>query len=364
MPVNGNLVQIAGFNIPGVTKFTRPVFGDGRVYIGTTQGYFYGFGSPVNLPLNCTSPVDFGTANLSNATAPTTITCQAKVGLTVSSVSLTGNSNFNTTGVPATPLTVAAGNSFSFQAYFKPQTVGPLSSDVVIATTNNVAGYSVNTPITLRGTGQSVGALLSVSPVTLAFQGVITGAQAGGVNQSLLINNLGNSPLTISNIRYSLTSEQGPYVTANQTSSGPKVGAFTFIGLPSSIPGNSGVTVTVNFDTSASGNFAAYLNIVSNGGTKVADIVGTSGSAPVAVVEFQTPDGLGWVQYHNGVNFTFGNVTENTTRNLKMRITNNATVDGARLSLTVSKPPFGVSGIIGAANNIDLAEGTTLAPGT
>lgn len=364
VPVNGVLTQIAGFNIPGVTKFTRPVFGDGRVYIGTTQGYFYGFGSPVNLPLNCTSPVDFGTANLNNATAPITITCQANIGLTVSSVTLTGNSNFNTTGIPATPLNVAAGNSFSFKAYFNPQTVGPLSSDVVIATTNNVAGYSVNTPITLRGTGQSVNALLSVSPVTLAFQGVITGGQVGGVNQSLLINNLGNSPLTISNILYSLTSEQGPFVAANQTSSGPKVGAFTFIGLPSSIPGNSGVTVTVNFDTSASGNFAAYLNIVSNGGTKVADIVGTSGSAPVAVVEFQTPDGLGWVEYQNGVNFTFGNVTENTTRNLQMRITNNATVDGARLSLTVSKPPFGVSGIIGAANNVDLAEGTTLAPGT
>jgi hypothetical protein len=45
-----------------------------------------------------------------------------------------------------------------------------------------------------------------------------------------------------------------------------------------------------------------------------------------------------------------------------MRLTNNVTSDSARLSLTVSKPPFGVAGIIGANNQVDLAEGTTLAP--
>lgn len=41
----------------------------------------------------------------------------------------------------------------------------------------------------------------------------------------------------------------------------------------------------------------------------------------------------------------------------------NATSDSARLSLTVSKPPFGVAGILGANNQVSLAEGTTLAPG-
>lgn len=147
-------------------------------------------------------------------------------------------------------------------------------------TTWQAAGYSISTPISLKGTGQSANALLSVSPVTLAFQGAITGAQAGGVNQSLIINNQGNSPLTIQNIQYSLQSETGPFVAANATSAGPKAGAFTFIGLPTTIPGNSGVTVTVNFDTSVSGNFAAYVNVVSNGGTKVFDVVGTCGSPP------------------------------------------------------------------------------------
>ncbi|CZR61363.1 uncharacterized protein PAC_11259 [Phialocephala subalpina] len=363
IPVDGQMVQIAGFNIPGTTKFTRPVFGDGRVYMGTTQGFFYGFGSPVNLPINCTSPVDFGTSNLKTATASKTITCKANIGVTVTNFNLTGNANFNMTGAPATPLTVAAGGTFTFQAYFNPQTVGSLSSDIVLMTTNNVAGYSTSIPVTLRGTGQSVSPLLQVSPVTLAFQGVITGAQIGGVNQSVIFNNLGNAPLTIQNIKYSVVSETGPFVTPNTTAAGPRAGAFTFIDLPTTIPGNSGVTVTVNFDTSSSGNFGTYLNVVSDGGTKIFDVVGTAGSAPVALLEFQTPDGTGWVQYKSSQNFTFGNVTENTTRSLKLRLTNNATLGSAKLSLTVSKPPFGVAGLIGANNQVDLAEGTILAPG-
>ncbi|TVY35500.1 WSC domain-containing protein [Lachnellula subtilissima] len=363
VPVNGLMTPINSFNFPNPLKFTRPVFGDGRAYMGTAAGALYAFGSPVNLPINCSSPYDFGVSDLKNATAVKTITCLANIDVTVTNASLSGDQNFVINGVPGLPLQVAAKSSFSFQATFDPQAVGPLSSDILVGTTNKVAGYSTTTPIGLRGTGQSVNPLLSVSPVTLAFQGVVTGAQAGGVNQSVIFTNLGNGNLSIRSILYSTQSETGPYIPANTTLSGPRAGPFTFIGLPSTIPGNSEVIVTVNFDTSASGNFAAYLVVQSNGGNKTFDVVGTSGSAPVALLEFQTTDGAGWVQYKSGTNFTFGNVTENTTRSLKMRLTNNATTDSARLSITVSKPPFGVVGIIGANNAVDLAEGTTLAPG-
>ncbi|RDL34419.1 Uncharacterized protein BP5553_07547 [Venustampulla echinocandica] len=363
IPENGLMTMIKAFNVPGTTKFTRPVFGDGRVYMGTTQGYIYGFGSPVNLPLNCSSPHDFGVSDLTVATEPKAVTCVANVAVKISNITLTGDKNFHITDLPAIPVTVPAGQALSFEAVFVPKAVGPLSSDIVVTTENSVDDYSTVTPISLRGNGQSVSPLLAISPVTLAFQGVITGAQLGGVNQSVIFINKGNSDLTISDIQYSLQSETGPFVPANTTASGPKAGAFTFIGLPSTILGNSEATITVNFDTPVSGNFAAYLKVTSDGGTKVFDVVGTSGSAPTALVEFQTPDGADWVQYKEGRNFTFGNVTENTTRSLKIRLTNNATTDSARLSLTVSKPPFGVPGIIGANNQVDLAEGTTLAPG-
>ena len=364
IPINGGMTMINSFNAPGLSKFTRPVFGDGRVYLGTTLGYFYGFGAPVNLPLNCSSPYVFGTANINTPTASKIVTCTAIIAATITNITLTGDPNFNIAGVPEVPLNVASGASFSFNAYFNPQAIGPQSSDVVVDTTNGVTGYSTNTPIGLRGTGQSVKPLLSVSPVTVAFSGYITGQQIGGVNQTIIFANQGNSLLTISNIRYSLVSETGPFVPPNGTASMPQAGPFTFIDLPSTIPGNSAVSVIINFDTSISGNFGAYITVNSSGGSKIFDVVATSGGAPKAILEFQTTDGSGWVRYQSGTNFTFGNVTENTTRSLKMRLTNNATINGVPLSITVSKPPFGVVGsIIGSNNNVDLAEGTSIPPG-
>lgn len=209
VPENGFMTMINSFNFPNPLKFTRPVFGDGRVYMGTAQGALYAFGSPVNLPINCSSPYEFGVSNLKNATAAKTVICLANIAVTVTNISLSGDPNFVLSGVPVIPLQVTAGNTFSFQATFNPQAVGPLSSDVLVATTNNVAGYSTSTPIGLHGTGQSVTPLLAISPVTLAFQGVITGAQVGGVNQSVIFTNLGNADLTISNILYSIISETG-----------------------------------------------------------------------------------------------------------------------------------------------------------
>ncbi|KAH8797370.1 putative glyoxal oxidase precursor [Xylogone sp. PMI_703] len=344
IPENGLLTMIKSFTIPGVTKFTRPVFGDGRVYIGTTLGLFYGFGSPVNPLLNCTSLYDFGALDLGDVTAPATLSCKALIALTVTNITLDGDPDFVLLGLPTVPYTVTAGSTFDIQAALNPQAVGPLSSDIIISTTNNVAGYSTSTPITVKGTGESVGPLLSVSPSTLSFEGVVTGAQVG-------------------DIQYSLISETGPFISSNMTGVDPRVGPFTFISLPTTISGNSDVVITVNFDTSESGNFTAYLNVISDGGNQTLVVNGASGPPPTALLEFQTPDGTRWVKYENGKNFTFGNVTENTTRSLKFRVTNTGPPDANKLSLTVSKPPFGVGGLIAANNNVDLAEGTDLAPG-
>ena len=72
VPVNGLLKLIKSANLPGITKFNRPVFGDGRVYMGTTQGALYCLGSPVNLPLTCSSPIDFGSTVLNSTSAAKT----------------------------------------------------------------------------------------------------------------------------------------------------------------------------------------------------------------------------------------------------------------------------------------------------
>ncbi|KAI9839084.1 MAG: hypothetical protein M1837_002261, partial [Sclerophora amabilis] len=365
VPRDGSLTLIKSANVPGVTKFTRPVFGDGRVYLGTTLGYLYGFGSPVDVPLNCSSPYDFGTAPVDSAPAvERDIECQATIDIEVTSIRLEGNPNFNISGVPDLPLAIAAGDTLSFQASFGPKQVGPLSSDVRINTTNSVEGYARDTPVTLKGTGESSEALLSVSPNTVSFGGVITDEQPDGVSQSIILANLGGGVLEISDIQYSQVSEEGPFITPNDTAAGPAVGPFTFSNLPDTIRNNSQVTVDVNFNPSTSGNFAVYVKIDSNGGSKLFTVVGTSGQPPVALLEFEASDGSGWIPYSNNEPpFTFGEVRQQQTKVLRLRLTNTGDESSSRLSVTVSKPPFGGSSIIGAQNQVDLAEGTNLGPG-
>ena len=365
VPQNGQLQLIKSANIPGVTKFSRPVFGDARAYIGTNQGALYCFGSPVNLPLTCSSPNDFGKQLLNSTSAPKTIQCQANINTQVTSMALKGNPNFQISQQPNLPVTLDQGQNISFQAVFAPNTPGPLSSDVILGTNNGPSGYSTSTPVSLKGNGESLAPLLAVNPNTISFSGVITGEQAGGVTQSVILSNSGDGPLHIASIGYSTISETGATVTPNQTADGIQVGPFTFKGVPSTIAGGDQATVDINFNPTESGNFAVYVTVKSDGGNKVFDVVATAGTYPKAFLEFQAADGSGkWIPYtNNNPPFTFGDVIEQHTKELKMRLTNNGTKSAASLSVTVSKPPFGVSGLVGANNGVDLAEGTVLAAG-
>ena len=357
----GNLKLLNYFNIPGVTKFSRPVFGDGRAYIGTTQGFLYGFGSPVSLPLNCSSPYSFPNTAIGSSSLLVNVTCVANVQTTINSIALTGNANFNLSNIPVTPFNVQQGDSFGFTAVFAPKTVGLLSSDVAVASTNGGTGYSGNTPITLKGTANSAKPLLQVRPNTVSFNTIVG---QGSDDQSVILANNGDSALTISKITYSQTAENGPTVAPNTTSDGYKqVGPFVLKNIPSSIPPNSVAPITISYVPAVPANDAVFLNISSDGGSSLLDVLGTAGSQPMALFEFQIPDASGWVPYTPGSNFTFGKVTENTIRNLKFRVTNNGSSSAAPLSITVSKPPYGVPGMIGAANNVDLAEGTNIPAG-
>ncbi|KAK2055257.1 WSC domain-containing protein [Colletotrichum caudatum] len=362
VPKNGYLNLVKSFSVPATTKFTRAVFGDGIMYQGTTQGYLYAFGSPVTTPLNCTTTNEFGTVDIGSQSEPRTITCTAVIGVRVDDVGLDAAEEFALSGVPTLPLTLAAGEQFTIGAAFKPNTVGLASSDIVVNSTNTVAGYSQGTHIRLTGTGESASPLLSITPPTITFQGVIAGQQ-GGTDESVILSNQGNSELSITDVQFSTTNAQGPFTSWDRATASLTVGKFTLTNVPSSIPANTAVTVRIAFDSSTSGSFGAYLKLTSNGGTQSFTIAGSAGPAPAALVEFQTPDGTGWVEYEPNKNFTFGNVTENTSRALKFRITNNAGAGAVKLSLTVSKPPFGIAGIIQAANLVDLAEGTVLGPG-
>lgn len=361
IPQQGVLQLINSFVTPGVTKFTRPVFGDSIAYQGTTQGYLYAYGAPVNLPLDCSTPYDFGTVNLNATSESKAVNCQAKTALTVTSIGVSGNNNLRIDDLPILPLQVAAGSKFSFTAVLVPQQIGSLQSDVVVNTTQAAAGYSINTPVRLKGVAESTSAVLSIIPNVLTFDGTIIGQAVGGANKTVIWSNLGNGPLTVTSILYSLVSETGPWIAPKSSENGTTViSAFTIFNESSSIAGKTDAPVIVNFNPPTSGGYAVYMKVSSDGGDKIYDIIGTGTESPSALLEFQTPDGLGWVKYDNSTPFTFGNVTQNTVRSLNLRLKNNGPPHAGRLSVTVSKPPFGVPGIIGANNQVDLGEGTTL----
>lgn len=361
IPQNGYLNVIRNFTIVGITKFSRPVFGDGMAYIGTTVGYFYGLGSTNKSPLNCTASVDFGTASYQNTTSPQTINCTALFSLSVTNISLADATNYNITQTPSLPLSMSAGDTLQFSAQFSPQSVGRLGGTVNIQTSGvSDASYSKTTKVRLTGVGTSSNALLDISPKSVVFTGLVTGSVA--YTQPILIGNDGTSNLTVSTVLYSNVASSGPFTTWTGTGN-LTVGKFTLSGIPNSVSGGGDSAIVVTPDTSTSGNFTAWVKFVTTGGNATVSLSTATGDPPTALLEFQTPDGSGWVKYDPNTPFTFGNVTENASKSLLFRISNTAAPGGVKLGLTVSKPPFGVPGIVRSVNQVDLAEGTLIAPG-
>ncbi|KAJ4327142.1 hypothetical protein N0V84_002404 [Fusarium piperis] len=361
VPKDGYLNVIRNFTIVGITKFSRPVFGDGMAYIGTTLGFFYGLGATNKVPLNCTSPVDFGTADFQDVTNPQTVSCTASFDMTVTSIDLADGTNYNISTLPTLPLTLTKGKSFSFKTQFFPKSIGRLGGTVNIQTTGVADdSYSKTTRVRLTGVGKSTNALLSVSPKSVTFAGLVTGTDPD--RETVLLSNDGTNQLQVSAVLYSSISANGPFDT--WTGSGSlKVGKFSLTDIPATIDGGISTAVSIRPDTSSAGNFQGWVKFVTTGGNGTVYMAASAGDPASALLEFQTPDGSGWVTYESGKPFTFGNVTENTSRSLRFRVTNKVAAGGVKLSLTVSKPPFGVAGLIRAANQIDLAEGTLLAPG-
>jgi hypothetical protein len=129
VPQNGVLKTI---NLPqtnGLNKFQRPAFGDGRLYVTDANGFIYCMGSPVALPLNCTSPVQFGSVAL-GSTETQTVNCTANIPITKILGATVGNDQFRVSNAsfPSGPL--AKGQAFSFPVTWDLTNVGSLFSAV------------------------------------------------------------------------------------------------------------------------------------------------------------------------------------------------------------------------------------------
>jgi len=347
VPKNGKLQLLKGLNVPGQVKFSRPSFGNGRAYLTTSTGDLVMVGSPVNPPLLCDSPVQFREVTMGDeAGMMMEVLCNANIATTVTDIVLRIKADFTLSGLPTLPLSLTKGQNVTFMAKFLPTGPGPLSDDVQIATTNSVANYAENTPVALRGSGRSLKSILFISPNTVSFPGTITGANPSGISRSFVIYNQGDSVLKITDYDLSSVSESGPWLPEGSLVAGP----YTFETLPTSIPERGSVTINVNFNPTINGNYGAYLLFKSNGGNKYVTIVGTSGGYPIAMLEFEKPDGSGWQVFNKsdpGFAFTFGTVYQQETKTLKLKLTNAGDPDAAVLGVTVSKPPIGAGQIVG-----------------
>ncbi|KAL8372288.1 hypothetical protein RB595_001870 [Gaeumannomyces hyphopodioides] len=369
---DGKLKLIKGFKLNNIKKFTRAVLGNGILYV-PSQGTITAYGAPTSSPLNCTGVGSFGKIDVGVNAPEKTITCVAKIATTVNSATLS-STEYSVVGVPQLPAAVAAGAQFTFKVHYKATQVGNSTGTVVLDTTNSAGGYSKTTSIRVSGTAESSGPLLFVQPSSISFSQISLGS--GPTSQSVMISNLGKAALTIQSMQFSLVGPQGPFVepttTPGQagsngtagTASTSKVGHFSFSNLPSaSMDPESQQVTSVVFDPTEIGNFTAYCVMTTSGGNAVISVTAGTGAAPVAVLEWEKADGSGWVTWNKNSSLSFGNVLQNTEKGLKLRLRNGSPPGSLPLRITISKPPFGVGGIISTRTASELGEGISLGPG-
>lgn len=351
-----NLPQVNGLN-----KFQRPVFGDTRLYVTDPNGGLYCLGSPVNLPLNCSSPVNFGQVALgSNSTQQ--VTCKANIAITLIESAVTGDAHFKVdpSTLPQGP--VAQGASFTFpvtwdlvnaqtgntaNASYGNVSPGVKSTPLTITTVNAVQGYSTKFPISLTGTEVSQKAFLVEAPITVDFSGIVLLANQNTPSETspFTISNAGLSPLTILGYAYTtddLNSATIHYtnVTARNNGTFDLGVGFTSSNLPpvgTVMQGSAQISVEATFyPVNGVGSYSSYLFTFTDAGSVHIILEGSASTAPIANFSISNGEG-GWLPQSNLL-MDFGKVAPGTTSQRQIRICNQG---GSVLLVSKSKPPNG-----------------------
>ena len=223
MPQGSVLIPIPLPQVGGANKFQRPAFGDGRVYTTDTNGILYCLGAPVNLPLNCTSPVDFGNVALGSAVTKS-VTCKANILIDSLDGLEVGDGFFQASNSSLPEGKLAAGESFTFPVTWNLTTAeikntpnassgsvspGVKSTPLTLYTTNGVSGYTTVFPISLTGSEVSTAPFLTLSPKTLDYGGIVllnNESAIPSVSDVITIANSGLNPLTI--LGYAFTTDE------------------------------------------------------------------------------------------------------------------------------------------------------------
>ena len=370
---DGYLVDIPLPQINGANKFQRPAFGDTRLYITDSNGVLYCLGSPVNLPLNCTTPVDFGNVALGSS-AMSSVTCTANIAIAAVDGTTVGDASFQVSNASLPSGPVAAGSSFTFpvtwnltktvvenapNASYGNTEPGIKSTALTLYTTNAVTGYATEFPIGLTGTEVSEDAFLILEPVNVDFGGVVLLNNTVPTESSeFVIGNAGLSPLTITGYAYTtgnLDDDDIDYTnaTADDTGNYDLGYGFTSMSLPpvgTAIQAGQSVSVPLIFNPlNGTGSYQSYFNVWSSGGTSDSVLEGSASTAPIADFGISNGEG-GWLPPSNLL-MDFGDVAPGGNATRQIRICNDG---GSVLIISKSKPPNGI--ITATAPGIDLHE--------
>ena len=351
-----NLPQVNGLN-----KFQRPAFGDTRLYVTDPNGGLYCLGSPVNLPLTCSSPVSFGSVALGTS-ATQLVNCTANIAITRVSDVTVGDAHFEVNINDLPKGAIAKGASFSFPVTWNLETTttgntpnasygnvspGVKSTALTLTTVNAVAGYSTSFPISLTGTEVSTKAFLVIAPITVDYGGVVLlpDQSTPSINSPFTISNAGLNDMTIKGYAYTsddLDDDDIDYTNVTTSNDGTSIlgDGFTSSNLPAVgavINGGHQISVDSAFTPSDGvGSYQSYFLVWTTGGYASIILEGSASTAPIANFSISNGEG-GWLPEGNLV-MDFGSVAPGTTTERQIRICN---VGGSVLEVSKSKPPNG-----------------------
>jgi hypothetical protein len=238
----------------------------------------------VGLPKVALSPgaLDFGTVCPGDSVQrELTVTNVGTAPLTITNVSIGAGSTagLSVLPIPGLPVTLPVGAHLSFTVAFAP--VGPFGGPVsgtVVVDTDDPVNPQVSVPIS-GSVGQAV---ITVGSNALDFGGVPTDNRTSPHVRDLpvTISNTGNCTVTLNSL--SIT--------------GPAAGDYSIVGaptLPLTIVGGSSVTITVQFNPTASGTRNAALTIGSNDPSQPSVNVSLTGEGLVPTILTQ-PNSLAY----------------------------------------------------------------------
>jgi len=254
------------------------------------------------------SPASFAYGSVSDGQTKSqsfTLTNTGTASVTISQIAVSG-AGYSVNGL-ATPTTLTAGTSATFNAVFAPTTAGSLTGAVTI--TSNAPGSPAT--IALSGTGVAASTTLTANPTSLSFGNVSAGSSS---SQSVILTNKGTTSITISSVTVS---------AADTTTSG--------ITVPVTLTPGQTQTMSVTFSPKAQETVSGNITVSTSQGS----------SAVVAVSETGTQAKLALTPSSANL----GSVTVGSSNSQTIQVSNPGNAVLTIAQATVSGAGFSTSGL-------------------